>query len=303
MGINIKFIKLLRFSITFLVVGIAVIGGLLLWNHYMDGAWTRDGRVRANIVMVAPDVNGLVSDVAVQDNEFVKKGEILFKINKVRFVEALERAQDDAAAKKAEYQMRKQQYIRRASLNDDTLSQEARNDAKLKVAAAKAAYEAAVMHVATAKLDLKRSEVRAPVDGWVTNLHLRKGEYLSRGESHLSIIQKGSFWVYGYFEEHKVALLHEGEAVQMQMLGSDYVLKGHVQSIARGITDRDNSLGEKNLANVKPVFQWIRLAQRIPVYIHIDAVPKGFTLVAGMTCTVRAVSTHGTKERMKRFLP
>jgi p-hydroxybenzoic acid efflux pump subunit AaeA len=240
--------------------------------------------------MVAPDVDGLVSDVRVHDNEFVKKGTLLFRINKVRFVEALERAEADAEAKKADYEMKAQQYKRRVSLDDETLSVESRNDAELKVAVAKAVYHAAMMRVATAKLDIKRSAVYAPVDGWVTNLLLRKGEYLARGKSHLSLIEKDSFWVYGYFEEHKVALLREGEEMRMHMLGSNYTLKGHVQSIARGITDRDNSQGEKNLANVKPIFQWIRLAQRIPVRIHIDSIPEGFTLVAGMTCTVRAVN-------------
>jgi multidrug resistance efflux pump len=304
MGINTKYIKLLRFSLTFFVVAVAVIAGLALWDRYMDGAWTRDGRVRANIVMVAPDVGGLVSDVAVHDNEFVKKGQLLYKINEVRFEEALEGAEDIAAAKQANYEMKRQQYARRAQLADVALSQEARNDAKLELAAAKSAYEAAMMRVATAKLNLRRASVYAPVDGWVTNFMLRRGEYLSRGESHLSIVQKGSFWVYGYFEEHKIALLYKGERVQMRMLGSGYTLKGHIQGIARGITDRDNALGQKNLANVKPVFQWIRLAQRIPVRIHIDEIPKGFVLVAGMTCTVNALPAkgHDKEESMKRLL-
>lgn len=295
MNSNQKLKKILGTLLILAIIAVAVFIAFIAWNHYEDDTWTRDGRVRANIVMVAPDVDGLVSDVYIHDNEFVKKGEILFEINKLRFIKKLQKLQDDAQTKKILYEMKKQEYARRAVLSSAALSKENRINAKLEVALAKKAYEAAQMQVQSAAIDLRRASVRAPVSGWITNLQLRKGEYLARGESHLSIIQKGTFWVYGYFKEYNIALLHVRQRVIIEMFGSDhmfhgnYQLKGHIQSIAKGITDRDNAFGEKNLANVKPIVQWMRLTQRVPVRIHIDTIPKGFPLVAGMSCTIRVV--------------
>lgn len=292
MNFNNKISKLLRYAITFLVVGVAVLLGLMLWQNYMNSSWTRDGRVRADIVMVSPDVSGLVSDVVVVDNQLVKQGDLLFKIDAARFEHALDEAESIAQTKKAEYEMKKSQYSRRASITNNAISLEERDDARLEADIAKAKYEESLTKVETAKLNLKRAYVRAPSDGWISNLLLRKGDYVKAGDNSIAIVNSDSFWVYGYFEEHKLSLIHVGDAAQMKMLGTKYTLKGHVQSIARGISDRDNATGERLLANVNPTFTWVRLAQRIPVRIEIESIPKGFTLIAGMTCSVSINSTQ-----------
>ena len=283
------FVKAIRYLLTFFVVGIALYFGLKLWEHYMNSSWTRDGRVRAEVVMIAPDVSGLVSKVYVLDNQFVKRGDPLFEIDKERFIHALENVEANARTKKAEFEMKQNQYQRRAGLSDEVVSQESRNDAMLEVAVAKAKYEEALTQVETAKLDIQRSQIKAPCDGWVSNLLLRKGDYVKTGETHLAMIKNDSFWVYGYFEENKLSLLHVGDLAKMYMLGTDYIVQGHIESLARGISDRDNVTDQRLLANVNPTFTWVRLAQRIPVRIKIDSVPKGFTLVAGMTCSVDIV--------------
>lgn len=280
------FTKIVRYLITLSIVGIAIFLGLKLWNNYMNSSWTRDGRVRAEVVMIAPDVSGLVSDVNVVDNQFVNKGDLLFQIDKVRFEHALAEARALKQIKKAEYEMRENQYTRRAGLSDEVLSEENRNDAKLEVAIAKAKYEETLIREETAELDLERSSVKAPSDGWISNLLLRKGDYVKTGESHMAMIKKDSFWVYGYFEENKLSLLHVNDKAQMYMLGTKYIIQGHIESLASGISDRDNVTDQRLLANVNPTFTWVRLAQRIPVRIHIDSVPDGFVLVAGMTCSV-----------------
>ena len=281
-----KLIILIRYLLTSTVVAIAVYLGLKLWNNYMNSSWTRDGRVRAEVVMVAPDVSGLIDNVDVVDNQFVKKGDPLFEIDTVRFEHALQEAKATAQTRKAEYEMKSNQYMRRSALSDDAVSAEIKNDSKLETAIAKAKYEEALTQVEMAELNLKRSHVYAPCDGWISNLLLRKGDYITTGQSHMALIKKDSFWVYAYFEENKLSLLHVNDKAQMHMLGTNYVLKGHVESIAYGISDRDNVTDQRLLANVNPTFTWVRLAQRIPVRIHIDSVPKGFTLVAGMTCSV-----------------
>lgn len=281
-----KLSKLLRFVITFSVVSLAVFLGILLWDNYMNSAWTRDGRVRADVVMVAPDVGGLVTRVAVIDNQFVHKGELLYQIDDVRFHHALTAAEAIAQTRKAEYEMKKHQSARRNAADNETVSAENRDDARYDAEVARAKYEEAIAQVETEKLNVERSAVRAPCDGWVSNLLLRKGDYVQAGEKRMAMITQGSFWVYGYFEEHKLSLIHVGDKAEMKMLGTKFVVKGHVESIARGISDRDNTTDGRLLANVNPIFTWVRLAQRIPVRIHIDKIPKGMELSAGMTCSV-----------------
>uniref|UniRef100_UPI0025DF4A8C HlyD family efflux transporter periplasmic adaptor subunit n=1 Tax=Sulfuricurvum sp. TaxID=2025608 RepID=UPI0025DF4A8C len=132
-------------------------------------------------------------------------------------------------------------------------------------------------------------------------LLLRKGDYVQAGEKRLALITRGSFWVYGYFEEHKLSLIHIGDKAEMKMLGTKYVVKGHVESIAKGIADRDNTTDGRLLANVNQIFTWVRLAQRIPVRIHIDEVPKGMNLSAGMTCSVSILpNKSGSKTKGKQ---
>lgn len=286
MNKNNKLSKLLRFVITFAVVSLALFLGLMLWHNYMNSAWTRDGRVRADIVMVAPDVGGLVSNVAIKDNQLVHRGDLLFQIDVERFKHALHEAEAIAQTKKVHYEMKRNQYLRRASLDNDVISQESRDDARLESAIARAEYDETLTQVETAKLNLERSSVRAPSDGWVSNLLLRKGDYVQAGEKRLALITSQSFWIYGYFEEHKISFIHIGDPAEMKMLGTKYTLKGHVESIARGISDRDNVTDGRLLANVNPIFTWVRLAQRIPVRIHIDSIPKGMIISAGMTCSV-----------------
>lgn len=300
MNKNTKLAKLLRFTITFLVLSLAIFLGVMLWDNYMNSAWTRDGRVRADVVMVAPDVGGLVSRVYVVDNQFVHKGDILYQIDDVRFHHALHEAQAIAQTRKAEYEMKKHQAARRLAADNEVVSAENRDDAYYDSQIARAKYEEAMTQVETERLNVERSSVRAPSDGWVSNLLLRKGDYVQAGEKRLAMITAGSFWVYGYFEEHKLSLIHIGDEAQMKMLGTKFTVKGHVESIARGISDRDNVTDGRLLANVNPIFTWIRLAQRIPVRIHIDSIPKGMSISAGMTCSVSIIPAKSDRKSTDR---
>jgi RND family efflux transporter MFP subunit len=282
-----KLKKFLKFTITFLVVVLAISLGLKLWHEYMNNPWTRDGRVRADVILIAPDVSGLVQEIFVKDNQFVKKGDILFQIDKKRFIDEIDKAKAFLDIQQAEYFLKKSLYDRRFTVNNDVVSKEEHEIAKYQLDIAKANYNKAEVELDTAKLNLERSSVIASVDGFVSNFVLKEGDFVNRGERALSMIGNNSFWIYGYFEEHKIPLIKEGDIARIEPLGTDFILKGHVDSIASGITDRDNSFGEGNLANVNPSFTWVRLAQRIPVRIEIDEVPQGFTLRAGITCTIR----------------
>jgi len=279
--------KLIGGLMTALIFAIAIIGGRLLWGHYMDSPWTRDGRVRANVVTVAPDVSGLVTGLPVHDNELVRKGDVLMQIDTAHYQLAVEQAEAQVAATKAELAMRRRDAARRADLDALVVSTETRENANLTAATAAAQYQAALAQLDAAKLNLSRTKVISPVDGYVTNLLVREGDYAAVGQSKMAVIDKHSFWVYGYFEETKLPYIQVGDVAQMQLM-SGQRFSGRVDSIARGITDRDNPAGAGLVSDVNPTFNWVRLAQRVPVRISIDptSVPDSMVLAAGTTCTV-----------------
>jgi multidrug resistance efflux pump len=306
---------LMRFAITLVTVVIALVFTHAIWQRYMYSPWTRDGRVRANVINLSTDVSGIVKEVRVKDNEWVHKGEVLYVIDPDRFVYALQQADADvgrtqaqllqaqslANASEYEMKMRKDQAARREKLSGDVVSEEARSDyalqsqqsqsaldaARAAYAAAESSLKAAVVHRETARLDLERSLVRAPTDGYITNLNLYPGDFATAGVARMAMIDSNSFWVYGYFEETKIQGVHVGDHAVVRLLGANVDIQGHVDSIASGITDRDNPNGQNELlANVDPIFTWVRLAQRVPVRVHLDSVPHGIHLAMGMTCTV-----------------
>lgn len=272
--------------ITFIVVSVAVILGLTLWHNYVDSAWTRDGRIRADITLVTPDVSGMINEVFVKDNQYVKKGEPLFEIDKKRFETNVQELNSIVKVKEANYLMTQAQYEKRAKGDDSIIPKDIKDDAKYRAIIAHEELNEVKAKLDIAKLDLQRATVYAPTNGWINNLLLKKGDYINKGQSHISLLNENSFWVYGYFEEHKIPKIKIGDEAKMNPLGTDFILKGHVQSIANGITDRDNQRGDGLLANVNPSFTWVRLAQRIPVRIALDEVPKDYTLRAGTTCTI-----------------
>ena len=277
-----KFFSLLA---TLLVLALAIWIGRTLWEHYMNTPWTRDGRVRADIINVAADVNGYVTGVPVKDNQLVKKGDVLLEIDPEHYEIVVKQAQSLVASRKATWEMRKVNAHRRADMDSLVISRENRDDASNIADSALADYQHALAQLDAAQLNLKRTKVLATVDGYVTNLNVHRGDYARVGDPKMAVIDKDSFWVYGFFEETKLPHIRVGDKADLQMMSGE-VLKGHVESISRGIYDRDNPESRELVADVNPTFNWVRLAQRVPVRIHIDEIPDGFLLAAGTTCTV-----------------
>jgi len=277
--------SIFRFLITALIFLAAIFLAWSLWQHYMVSPWTRDGRVRADVVNIAPDVAGQVVDLPVRDNQLVHKGDLLMQIDPSRYQLALQQAEAALAARKADLDMRRAQARRRADLDSLVVSRENREDAGSQVAGAEAQYQVAVAQRDSARLNLERTKVVAPVDGYITNLSVRRGDYASAGVAKIAVVDSHSFWVYGYFEETKLPYVAVGDKAKIQLINGA-TLRGHVDSISRGIYDRDNPQSRELLADVNPTFNWVRLAQRIPVRIQIDEVPKDVLLAAGLTCTV-----------------
>jgi len=288
--------SIFRFLITALIFLAAIFLAWSLWQHYMVSPWTRDGRVRAEVVNIAPDVAGQVVDLPVRDNQLVHKGDLLMQIDPARYQLALQQAEAALAARKADLDMRRAQARRRADLDSLVVSRENREDAGSQVAGAEAQYQVALAQRDSARLNLDRTKVIAPVDGYITNLSVRRGDYASAGVAKIAIIDSHSFWVYGYFEETKLPYVAVGDKAKIQLINGA-TLRGHVDSISRGIYDRDNPQSRELLADVNPTFNWVRLAQRIPVRIQIDEVPKDVLLAAGLTCTVTL--EPGTRKDVK----
>ncbi|HEX3525000.1 MAG TPA: efflux RND transporter periplasmic adaptor subunit [Stellaceae bacterium] len=275
-----------RVLLTLVIVVAGCAAGYELWDYYLFSPWTRDARVQADVVGIAPDVSGFVDDLRVKDNQFVHNGDILVVLDRQRYTRALATAEAVVAARKADMEMRQHQAARRAKLTTLSISDEAREDAVLTANSAAAAYQQAVADRSTAQLNLDRTILRAPVNGFVTNLTLEVGQFASIGTKVMALIDSDSYRVTGYFEETKIPAIRLGEEAKIYLLDGSAALRGHVQSIARGITDRDNADGPELLVNPNPTFEWVRLAQRIPVRIHIDDVPKGVLISSGMTCTI-----------------
>ncbi|PCE32367.1 efflux RND transporter periplasmic adaptor subunit [Burkholderia ubonensis] len=293
-----------RVAATLLLFCAAVLLAHALWTHYMYAPWTRDGRVRAKVVNIAPDVSGIVTDVLVADNQPVHRGDVLFRIDPDRFRYALAQADAQVALRRSELDMRSRQAARRAQLDGAVISAEVRDDSGAAAHQAQANYQAALAARDIARLNLERSVVRAPVDGYITNLNLYPGDYATSGVARLALIDAHSYWVYGYFEETKLPQVRVGDPVEVRLLSGGAPLSGHVESIARGISDRDNPTGSSLLADVNPVFTWVRLAQRVPVRIRLDALPADTLLAAGTTCTVtlrpRSVDAAGATAQAGR---
>lgn len=284
--------SLRRFSLTGLMVLAALWAGYRLWDYYMDAPWTRDGHVRADVVPVAPDVSGFVSEVLVRDNQEVRRGDVLFRIDRARYAIALEQADAVLAARHATLDNADLDLKRYSALTPgEVVSRQRLDQVVATQATAKANYDQAVADRALAQLNLERSEVRASVSGIVSNMELQPGTYLAPGKGVMALLDTDTLHVQGYFEETKLQRIHIGDPVNVRLMGSDHALRGSVESIAAGIEDRDRSNGSTLLANVNPTFNWVRLAQRVPVRIALDRTNQRNELVAGATATVEVLAS------------
>jgi len=277
-----------RYAITAVVVAGAICAGWRLWQHYELDPWTRDGRVRADIVQIAPDVSGLVTAVPVHDNQDVHAGDVLFEIDRARFQLALEHAQAALATKKVAREQAERDVRRNQGLGQ-LVSTETLEQSRTRLEQSEADVAQAIAQLHAAQLNLQRSQVTASVDGRVTNLELYAGSYATAGRPLLALIDANSFYVEGYFEETKIPRIQVGDAVTVKLMGEAHQLTGRVDSISRGIADRDRSTSANLLPNVNPTFNWVRLAQRIPVRVRLDKVPDTVQLVAGRTATVAVI--------------
>jgi RND family efflux transporter MFP subunit len=275
-----------RYLITGGTVLLAALLVWALWWHFFRAPWTRDGRVRAEVVDIASQVSGKVVALPVLDNQQVKKGDVLFEIEQIDYQLALTQAESTLQSREFDLKVQQGDAERRQKLGAQAVSLEERETSQSAADVAQASYQSALAARDQAKVNLERTVIKSPVNGYVTNLTLRIGDYATAGQSKMSVVDSDSFWISGYFEETKLPNIHEGDYAHIRLMGWNHEIAGHVESISRAIADTNADINSQGLANVSPIFTWVRLAQRIPIRIAIDNVPKDVRIAAGQTCTI-----------------
>jgi multidrug resistance efflux pump len=280
-------IRAVPLLITLATAVFAVVLGWAMWDAYMGAPWTRDGTVRSYVATMAPEVAGRIVELPATDNQFVHKGDLLLVIDPTNYKIALQLADAAVDQAQATAQNAQREAERRRKLDDLSVSVEQKQIFDANAVAAQAQYQQAVANRDQAKVNLERTQIRSPVNGWVTNLLAQLGDYATVGRNEISITDANSFWVDAYFEETQLASMHEGDPAVIKLMSYRQIVRGRVGSIARGINVSNAQSDQQGLATVNPIFTWVRLAQRVPVHIGIDQVPDGVRLVAGMTATVQ----------------
>ena len=278
--------KLFRLAATGVILLAALIAAAFVWEFYVAAPWTRDGRVRVQVANIAPQVAGQIVAIQVQDNQTVRRGDPLYSIDPVDFEVAVTSADAEVKNREADLQVKNAQSARRQALTTVSTSIEEKQQFAGTAKIAEAALDSARAQLRQAKVNLERTQVKSTVNGRVTNLLMRVGDYARTGTSNVSVVDTDSFWVDGYFEETKMANIHVGDAAEIALMGYAPHLAGTVESITLGISTANAAPSTQGLPDVNPVYTWVRLAQRVPVRVRIDRIPADVPLVAGMTATV-----------------
>jgi len=280
-------LRILPLLITLVAFAVAGALGWAMWGAYMGAPWTRDGTVRAYVVTMAPEVSGHIVELPVVDNQFVHKGDLLMVIDPTNYKIAVSLAEAAVQQAQVNAQNIEREAKRRQELTTLAVTVEEKQTYASNALASQAQLQQAQANLDQARVNLERAEIRSPVNGWVTNLLAQLGDYATVGQNLISLVDADSFWVDGYFEETNLEPIQVGDPASIKLMGYSQIVRGHVGSIARGINVANAQPNGQGLANVNPIFTWVRLAQRIPVRIHIDQVPDGVVLAAGMTATVQ----------------
>lgn len=276
----------IKYFSTLIVFAAALLAGWWMWNYYMQSPWTRDGKVRAELVDITPQVSGRIVSLVVKDNQYVHKGDVLLKLDPIPWQIALDNAQAQLIKAQADLAKAQHEANRRSSLPRNVISAEDLDAARLSASAMAASAKAAQAALDQARWNLQQTTLTAPADGWISNLTLRPGNYATEGTPLFALVDSHSYYVIGYFEETKLRHIHPGATAQIVLYSNSMQLQGKVESISRAIYDQSIDSDSGLVPDIKPNVPWVRLAQRVPVRIRLTQIPDGVPLVAGSTCTI-----------------
>lgn len=280
----------LKIILTLTIIGAGVYYGYEKYKEYIDNPWTRDGQVRTQVIQVTPRVSGMIINIAVEDNQYVKKGDLLFEIDPKQYEvqvakhkAALRRSYEDSKGDKIEYNRVNKIYKR----DKGAISQKDMNRKEVNYNKSLASIESSKEALNAAKLNLEYTKVYAELDGYVSNINFQIGSQAVANHPILALVDLNSYWVFGFFREDAISQIKIGDEARVTLLAyEDTPLSAKVESIGWGIAHSDGNPGNNLLPSIKPVFQWIRLAQRIPVKVKLDKLPENIELRFGLTASV-----------------
>ena len=264
--------------------------------EYIHNPWTRDGQVRGHVIQVAPRVSGMVTRIAVIDNQFVHEGDLLFEIDRETYEIGI--AQADANLKRSRISSRASQleYDRLREIHSrdaGAVSQKDLDRREANYLQSLSAIDVAEETLRMAQLNLGYTRVYAAVDGYISNIDFQIGTQAVANQPLVALVDSNSFWVFGYFRESQIGQFKIGDPARITLMAyPDQQLEGHIESLGWGIALSNGTTGYKLLPSIKPVFQWIRLAQRVPVRVKLDAVPDGVELRFGLTASVMVMKNN-----------
>jgi len=278
--------RILPILATLFLVIMGAVSAWAAWTSYVAPPWTRDGTMRVNVVEIAPEASGRIVRLPISDNQYVQRGEILMEIDATDYAIAVKKAEADLERARIDEMLKRIEARRREALTNLTTSDEERQIYQGAARQAELVVQQALAELAQARVNLGRTRIVSPVDGFVTNLQARTGDYGVSGQRYLTLVDSHSFWIDGYFEETELHAIHDGDHARARLMGWRGIIEGHVAGVARGIVVANAASDASGLASVNPIFTWVRLAQRVPVPIAIDHVPDGVRLIAGQTASV-----------------
>lgn len=288
-----------RYFVTFTLM---VTASVILYAQYLtytQNPWTRDGQIRAYVIQITPRVTGQIIKMNIEDNAQVKKGDVLFEIDDSVYKNNLKKAiashkQSLALLNKAKNEEhRSLNLVRRTPGALPTLTL---NNLHNAVEIAQANVFAAEALIGEAQLNLNYTKITAPTDGYITNLSHRVGSQVVANTPVVALIDQNSFWVEGFFKETDLQNVKPKDTALVTLMMNDNLpLDGEITSIGYGIAKQDGSTGNALLPNVNPNFQWIRLAQRIPVKVHLKNMPQALQLRVGMTASIKIIKDKTTE--------
>jgi multidrug resistance efflux pump len=292
-----KSTTLIKILLTTAIIGCAAYLIYLKYQDYFTNPWTRDGQIRTQVIQIAPRVTGHIVKIYVKDNQYVKAGDLLFEIDSTPFKINLSKAQTDLKRAKIKSRGYKIEYdrVRKIAKRDrGAISQKDLIKHEINYLDSLEKIDIAKEKINQAKLNIKYTKVKASVDGYVSNINFQIGTQAVANKPLLALVDINSFWVFGFFRETMLKDLKIGDkAIVTLMAYPDTPLKGYVESIGWGIAYNDGKPGSNLLPQINPVFEWIRLAQRIPVKVKFDKLPDNIKLRVGLTASVMVMkNTH-----------
>jgi RND family efflux transporter MFP subunit len=294
--------KVIRVLVTLAALAAAAVAVWYVWTYYERDPRTRNGHVRADVVQVSTDISGLVTEVFVENDQRVARGQVLFQVDTQRFELALEHAR--ASLENAEASLRFAEQVRRRNhALKGLVAEQAVQQADSDELEARAQVSLAKVALKTAELDLERSSVKAPVNGIITYADLRPGAYVQAGRGMLALVDLDSRRVEGYFQENRLHHVHLGDRAEVSLMGDDRKLYGTVVSITAAINDSDTKIAGNLLPSISPNFDWVRLAQRIPVRIKLDTQYLSDDLVSGRSASVLILGPGGSVSKSEGAQP